>query len=155
MGMQVRLKNEFDRAQRNPADSDSVINWQTQDTQLCTEKNDMPLSTAQQLSMASLCWNEAHNTLPRMFVHTLIVKIARQYAENDEQLTKLVCEGKRGFLYSLEKFDTQGSVPFSTYATQCISRYIERAVAVGINSHKGGKSGAMHRLSFDNPDHKR
>lgn len=155
MGMQVRLKNEFERAQKDPADSSPVINLQTQDMQLCMGKSDTPLSTAQQLSMASLCWNEAHNTLPRMFVHTLIVKIARQYAENDEQLTKLVCEGKRGFLYSLEKFDTQGSVPFSTYATQCISRYIERAVAVAINSRKSGKPGAMHMLSFDNPDHKR
>lgn len=108
---------------------------------------------AELLSSANLNWNGEHNASQRMFVHNLIVNIARQYADCDAILPDLVKEGKRGFLHAQQKFDARHHVSFSSYANRCINRYIECAYVKRLNSVSFAISEPV--LSFDNPDHRR
>lgn len=116
---------------------------------------ELSLGAEQQLSLSKLNWNGDHNAKQRMFVHNLIVNIARQYADHEAMLPDLVKQGKQGFIHALEKFEAESDSCFSSYATRCISRYIERALVNRINTPEYFRSTATHVVSFDNPAHRR
>lgn len=89
--------------------------------------HELTLSAEQQQSLANLNWDGDNNAKQRMFVHELIVGIARQYTSHGVTLSDLVKEGKQGFIYALEKFQLKSDLCFPNYAVQCIVQYIERA----------------------------
>ena len=107
------------------------------------------------MSAAHIERRDDRNARQRMLVHSLIVNIARQYADHDAILPELVREGRKGFLYAQQKFEPGCGACFSSYANRCVSRHIERASARRINSIDYFQSRSVHPLSFDNPAHRR
>jgi len=97
--------------------------------------HELSLSVEQRQSLMNLNWGGDHNATQRMFVHNLIVNIARQYTDHDATLSDLVREGKLGFIHALEKFEMKSDLCFSTYATRCIAQYIEQAIMNRNRSH--------------------
>ena len=116
--------------------------------------HELTLSTEQQQTLANLNWDGDNNAKQRMFVHELIVNIARQYTNHGVTLSDLVSEGKQGFIHALEKFQLKSDLCFSTYAIQCIVQYIERASMNRNTPPDFSQSKAARMVLFNNPVHK-
>lgn len=72
---------------------------------------------------------EWHEEMVANKLQTVLVNVvAVRYADRGVPLPDLIREGCRGLSHALENFELEGGLHFSTYATRCIRRNIERAL---------------------------
>jgi hypothetical protein len=110
---------------------------------------ELSFSAEQQLTLANFVSDGDSDTQKKIIIHNLrmMINLARQYTNRGMTFSDLVREGNLGLTYALEKFEVKNGVCFSTYATQCISQYIERAIMNQTNSPVAFEPKPAHVLS--------
>lgn len=64
---------------------------------------------------------------------SLVKSIAQRYSDSCLAFPDLIREGRQGLAYALENFEIEGGFRFSSYATRCIRRHIERAITMQLH----------------------
>ncbi|AFG37955.1 sigma-70 family RNA polymerase sigma factor [Spirochaeta africana] len=113
------------KAKRNELDTDALQTYFAQIKQYAL----LTAEQEQQLSRQIMAGDE--DAMQRLIQCNLrlVVKIAKAYASDSQNLMDLIQEGNIGLMKAAEKFDHRKNARFSTYASWWIRQSITRAIA--------------------------
>jgi len=121
-----------------------------------TETRKPLLSSEQQRALIQLMGKGDAGARRKLVDHHmyLVMDFAKRYHNRGLALLDLVRVGTQGLIHALEKFEPEGDLSFPAYASRCICRNIENAIANQNNSPvalQAATDPAASFVNFGNP----